>query len=101
MGFLFVIPKFYHTLKGPNEFQFIVFYPKTTTVRVAKHLCICDSCRQDYDSYSLFQNYDLVVENLNKINLRSNYDDKNINYSVERDEKTLPTIIFCCLGVYV
>ena len=35
-----------------------------------------------------FKNYDLVVENLNKINLRSNYDDKNINYSVERDEKT-------------
>ena len=80
--------KFYHTLKGPNEFQVIVFYPKTTTVRAAKHLCICDSCRQDYGSCSLFQNYDLVVENLNKINCWSNYDGKNINDSVERDEET-------------
>ena len=68
--------------------KLIFFYPKTTTVRAVKHLCICDSCRQDYDSCSLFQNYDLVVENLNKINLRSNYNDKNINDGVERDEKT-------------
>ena len=88
MGFLFVTTKFYNTLKGPNEFQVIVFYPKTTTVRAAKHLYICDSCRQDYDSCSLFQNYDLVVENLNKINLQSNYDHKNINDGVERDEET-------------
>ena len=36
------------------------------------------------------QNYDLVVENLNKINLRSNYDDININDGIERDEETNP-----------
>ena len=64
------------------------FYPKTTTVIAAKGLCICDSCRQDHGSYSLFQNYDRVVENLNEINLRSNYDDKNINDGVKRDEET-------------
>ena len=85
MRFLFVV-KFYHTLKGLDEFQVLVFYPKTTAARAAKHLYRYDSCRQDY--CSLFQNYDLVVENLNKINLRSNYDDKNINDGVERNEET-------------
>ena len=84
---MLVITKFYDILKGLDEFQVIVFYAKTTTVRAAKHICICDSCRQDYGSCSLFQNYDLVVENLNKTNLRSNYDDKNINDGVKRDEE--------------
>ena len=36
----------------------------------------------------LFQNYGLVVKNLNKINLQSNHDEKNINDGVERDEET-------------
>ena len=89
MGFLFVIAKFYHTLKGSNEFQVIVFLSKNNYSHSSyKHLCICDSSRQDYGSYLLFQNYDWVVENLNEINLQSNYDDKNINDGVKRDEET-------------
>ena len=70
------------------------FYPKTT-VRAAKHLCIRDSCSQDYGSCSVFPNYDLVVENLNKINLQSNYDDKNIKVTVMQTEK--PFINGCSL----
>ena len=89
MRFLFAIMTFYHTLKVPNEFQVTVFYPKTTTVRAAKYLFICDSCKQDYGSCSLFPNYDLVIENFNKINLQSNYDDKNIKVAVMQTEKSL------------
>ena len=70
------------------NFRLQFFIQKTATVRAAKHLGVCDSCRQTYGSCSLFQNYDLVVENLNKINLRLNYDDKNINDGVERDQET-------------
>ena len=88
MRFLFVM-KFYHTLRRLNEFQVTVFYPKTTTVRAAKHRCICDSCRQDYGSCSLFPNYDLVLENLNEINLQSNYDGKNIKVTLMQTEKSL------------
>ena len=81
--------KFYHTLRGPNEFQVTAFYQKTTTVRAAKHLCICDSCSQDNGSCSVFPNYDLVVEYLKNINLQSNYDDKNIKVIVMQTEKSL------------
>ena len=50
---------------------------------------ICDSCRQDYGSCSIFPNYDLVAENLNKINLQSTNGDKNIKVTVMQTEKSL------------
>ena len=55
----------------------------------------------DYGNCSLFQNYGLVVENLNSVNWGSNYDDKNINDDVESNKETYYLMTFCCLDIYL
>lgn len=55
----------------------------------------------DYGNCSLFQNYGLVVENLNSVNWGSNYDDKNINDDVESNKETYYLMTFCCIGIYL
>ena len=50
------------------KFHIIAFYTKTTSI-----ISVCDTCSQDYGSWLLFQNYDLVVQNSSKINLKSNH----------------------------
>ena len=60
----------YITLKGSSSFQVMDFKPHMK-FRVSPRLCSCDQCCTDYGSCELFSEYDLTVQELNKVCLRS------------------------------
>ena len=51
-------------------------------MRAATRLCICDTCQKEYGSCSLFQEYGLVVGQLENTQLRLS----NIDYAGVEDE---------------
>ena len=53
----------------------MVFTSNAPTIRAAKYLCICQLCKNDYRSCQVFKECTQNVHRINKINLRSNYDD--------------------------
>ena len=55
------------------------FCPNNTIIIAAEHLCICDQCKNDCGTCDLFIDYTQVVQTLNKINRRSNYDENEKN----------------------
>ena len=66
----------YRTIDGSSRFQVAVFKPGKNTFRAAPHLCICTECMdREYGSCNLFQDYDIVVGDLNQIALRGNVEE--------------------------
>ena len=55
-------------------------------LKASTRLCICDECQKDYGSCKLFKEYDLVVQQLNKQNLRFNFTDPGIDGDNDDDE---------------
>ena len=49
----------------------MVFNPHSNVIMASKRLCICDSCKTDYGSCSLFREYILESNELIQIFLRS------------------------------
>ena len=64
----------YHTIKGSSSFQIILFTPNSTVLKAASRICICEKCLLNYGSCSLFHEYSITVQELNKVSLRSNFD---------------------------
>ena len=50
----------------------MIFTPNSKSFRASPRLCLCDQCKVDYESCSLFNSYELQVQELNQISLRSN-----------------------------
>ena len=56
--------KVFNTVNGSNKFQVIVFKPSSKTISAAERIYLCTSCKANYGSCALFQQYDLSVETL-------------------------------------
>ena len=63
--------KVFNTVKGSSTFQVIVFKPNSYIIRASPRLYMCSACKEEFGSCSLFQEYTLVVQSLNKISTRS------------------------------
>ena len=61
------------TIEGSSTFQVLVFKPDSETFKAAPRICICELCNKEYGSCSLFTEYSLNVQALNKVSLRSNF----------------------------
>ena len=61
----------FKTVHGSDSFHVMVFKPNASTFRASPRLCICDECKADYGSCSLFSEYELCVHELRDIPLRS------------------------------
>ena len=66
--------KKYPTIEGSTLFQVMVFKPNSPVFKVARRLCICEDCMNDYGSCPLFESFELRTGNLKKIYLRSSED---------------------------
>ena len=62
----------YKTIHGSSEFHIMIFTPNSKSFRASPRLCLCDQCKVDYGSCSFFNSYELQVQELNQISLRSN-----------------------------
>ena len=63
--------KQYKTVDGSASFHVMVFKPNQTYFMTSPRLCICEQCKEDYGSCSLFSRYKLDVHELRDIPLRS------------------------------
>lgn len=61
----------FQTILGCDSFQVVIFSPNSTTIKASNRLCLCEQCQNDYGTCSLFTNYTPVVQQLNKVSLRS------------------------------
>lgn len=88
----------HRTVDGSNSFQIILFTPNADTFKASPHICICDSCMSNYGSCSLFEEFQLHVQFLNKVSLRDNFlseeqNEEQINYESSVDDFILPNTI--------
>ena len=63
----------HNTIDGSSTFQVLVFTPDATMFRAAPRICTCELCYNKYGSCTLFSDYSLHVQPLNKVSLRSNF----------------------------
>ena len=56
--------KLYPTVDGSSKFQAIVFNPNTNKFKASKRICICNECQLDYGSCSLFNEFELTVQDI-------------------------------------
>ena len=54
-------------------------------IKASPRLCMCTECKVILGSCSLFKEYELNVESLNKVSLRSNFQEKNVETETETD----------------
>ena len=55
-----------------QNFKYIMlFQPNVTFIKVATRLCLCEQCKTEYGSCSIFQECPLQVEQLKTVTLRS------------------------------
>ena len=62
----------FKTIEGSSSFHVMVFSPNATTFKAAPRLCLCDHCKLDYGSCTLFKSYELKIKELAPTSLRSN-----------------------------
>ena len=60
-----------NTIDGSSLFHVMVFSPNSQHIKAAPRLCICDDCKLEYGSCSLFNSYQLQVCVLKEPILRS------------------------------
>ena len=63
--------KIAQTVDGSSSFQVIVFNPDSTEIKVSERRCICETCKNNYGTCSLFKSYTMEVTNLKETSLRS------------------------------
>ena len=63
--------KVYKTIEGSSSWQACVFKPGHTTFQASPRLCICQQCKVDYGSCSLFKEYEIQMQTLIEKVLRS------------------------------
>ena len=63
--------KAFKTIGGSSEFQIMVFIPNSTRFKASPRICLCDLCMTEYGSCPLFAHYEVHVQELNQISLRS------------------------------
>jgi len=61
------------TVDGSSTFQVMLFQPDVDTIKAAPRLCLCEECKLDYGCCEIFTDYHLVVQDLNKVSLRSSF----------------------------
>ena len=105
--------KRFRTIAGSSSFQVILFRPHSTHIKAAQRLCVCDTCKIEYGSCPLFCEYEIVIQELNKTSLRSDFaleepvitdedDDKRVNEfllpgsicAIAADTKSIDTVWF-------
>ena len=101
------------TVNGSSKFHALVFSPSSDSFKASPILCVCEQCEMHYGSCSNFEEYNLLVGTLNKVNLRASEiveidasddltdEDENIDFIfpdsivvVPADEKSLDTVWF-------
>ena len=80
--------KIYHSINGSSTFQVMVFKPGSSVFWASPRICVCDKCMLDYGSCSLFNEYQLVIQELNKISLRSNIEPPPEADAVEQEDRS-------------
>ena len=63
--------KVFKTVAGSSKFQVILFTPNSCTIKAANRLCICELCKIEYGTCSLFRSFELEVQCLKETTLRS------------------------------
>ena len=66
-----VAHKVFKTIHGSSLFQVIVFEPFSSNIKASKRLCLCNLCKVEYGSCSLFENDQLTIQTLKDTALRS------------------------------
>ena len=59
------------TVNGSSKFHALVFSPSSDSFKASPILCVCEQCEMHCGSCSNFEEYNLLVGNLNKVNLRA------------------------------
>ena len=81
--------KIAQTVDGSSSFQVIVFNPDSTEIKASERICICETCKNNYGTCSLFKSYTMQITNLKETSPRSSgcnaeaaeIDDTSINNS--------------------
>ena len=61
--------KVFPSIDGCNKFQVMLFEPNTTSFVAVNHICICDTCKMQYGTCSLFKRSELHIVLLEKTTL--------------------------------
>ena len=75
--------KIYSTIAGSSKFQ--VFRPHQR-MKASPRICLCKECQVEYGSCQLFKEYDITINHLKKICLRSTFADRIGAEALEDDE---------------
>ena len=79
--------KIYSTISGSAKFQAMVFRPHQR-MKASPRICLCKECQVEYGSCHLFKEYDITINHLKKICLRSTFADRIGAEALEDDETT-------------
>ena len=77
--------KIYSTIAGSSKFQATVFRPHQR-MKASPRICLCKECQVEYGSCQLFKEYDITINHLKKICLRSTFADRIGAEALEDDE---------------
>ena len=90
--------KVFKTIDGSSLFQVVSFTPFSPTIKAAMRLCLCDLCKVEYGSCTLFQEYELSVQILKETSLRSSRLESNSNEIVDTNTDFLLPGSFCAIA---
>ena len=88
----------FKTIPECDSFQVVIFTPNSKTIMAANRLFLCEQCRVEYGSCDLFTIYTPVIQQLNKLSLRSSKEEPVLPDS---DESTIVTDLLTENGVVV
>lgn len=63
--------RIFKRIDGSNGFQVAIFKPSSNTFIASPRLCICDECKVEIGSCSLYSSYEIQVQELNPLFLRN------------------------------
>ena len=63
--------KSFQTIEGSSKFQTMIFNPNSDYLKAAPRMCFCENCQTEYGSCDLFLPYELSIQDINQVFLRS------------------------------
>ena len=63
--------KSFQTIEGSSKFQTMIFNPNSDYLKGAPWMCFCENCQTEYGSCDLFLPYELSIQVINQVFLRS------------------------------
>ena len=78
--------KSFKTVEGSSRFQVAVFEPHTGSFKASSRLCLCNLCKDEYGSCSLFQSYTPQISPIHTPQTRSSSEQFDQNIGAEREE---------------